>query len=144
MCRCAAVALAVLIVAGILSAQANAPVLDVRVSTETVPAGATAQIKVYLGTPQPISGGSIGLTFTGLPAGASAPIQGATVFSATGDVTAIGIFDFGGAFGLNFTSPSAGVGRLPGVPILEFSIPVANGFSVAVIGSFSGPAGNYT
>jgi hypothetical protein len=142
MCRCAPVVLAVLVVSGTLTAQAPAPVLDIRVSTETVPAGAMAQIKVYLGTPQPISSGSIGLTFTGLPAGASA-IQGLTVFSATGDVTAVGLFDYRAAFELNFLSPSAGVGRLPGVPILEFSIPVPNGFSVAVIGSFSGPAGTY-
>src|SRR5580658_1388438 len=137
--RCALIAL---FMAGVLMAQAPAPALDLRVSTETVPLGSMAQIKVYLGTPQPISSGSVGLTFTGLPAGASA-IQGLTVFSATGDVTAMGLFDFSGAFSLNFSSPSAGVGRLPGAPILELSIPAPNAFSVAVSGSFTGPAGTY-
>jgi hypothetical protein len=147
--RCAAIALAVLVMlvmGGILSAQPPAPVLDIRLSTETVPAGGTAQIKVYLGTPQPISSGSIVLTFTGLPTGAPA-LQGLTVFSATGDVTAVGIFDYADpypeAIELSFFSPSAGVGRLPGVPILDFSIRVPNAFSVAVTGSFSGPAGTY-
>jgi uncharacterized protein (TIGR03437 family) len=141
-------ALIALFSAGVLGAQGNAPPLDVRVSAETVPAGGTAQIKVYLGTPQPISNGNIVLEFTGIGGqpGSPPPVQAATVFSATGDVSAVGKVDqLGPTFTLLFNSPSAGVGRLPEVPLLEFSMPVGNGFSIALTpsSSFSGPAGNY-
>jgi hypothetical protein len=76
-----------------------------------------AQIRLFLQIPQPLSEGYIRLTFSGdgypdIPASVAA----ATVFSASGDVMAIGSPEtFEGPFGVRiyFWSPSAGVGRLP-------------------------------
>jgi uncharacterized protein (TIGR03437 family) len=95
-----------------------------------------AQIKLFLLTPQPISAGKIVFTFGGGAYPDTFPaIESATVFSASGDVRAIGSVNrqfqpFG--FTVWFSSPSGGVGRVAGLPVVEFSIPVNEPFSVGL------------
>lgn len=138
-----------LISAGLL-AQTVAGTLDIQISAETVPQGGIAQIKLFLSSPQAISSGKLHLTFSGGIYPAQSPsVIGAVVFSAAGDVSAVAAPDtFSVPYGLRiaFYSPSAGVGRVRGLPIAEFSIPVAAAFSVGLDlnnSSLVGPAGNY-
>jgi uncharacterized protein (TIGR03437 family) len=123
-----------LLAASVLTAQDSGTTLDFQISTETVPAGGMAQIKLFLLTPQPISAGKIVFTFDGGDYPATFPtIEAATVFSASGDVTAIGSvnsFSLPFVFTVWFSSPSGGVGSLAGLPVVEFSIPVTEAFSV--------------
>jgi uncharacterized protein (TIGR03437 family) len=148
--RIAFCALLALLSSARLLAQAS-EALSFVLSHEIVPAGSTAQIKLSLSIPQPISNGYIHLTFsgTGYP-GEPPAVSGASVFSATGDVAAFAIADESGApygFGISFYSPSAGVGRVADLPVLEFSIPVAAPFTVALDtahSTFAGPAGVYS
>jgi hypothetical protein len=133
-----------------LHAQDSSRTLNFQVSNETVPTGSLAQIKLFLQAPQPLSQGYIRLMFSGDGYPDTPPrVAAATVFSASGDAMAIGGAEtFGGSFGFRiyFRSSSAGVGRIPGLPILEFSIPVTAAFSVTLDlanSSFFGPGGNY-
>ena len=130
-------------------AQANAGAVNVAVSSETVPLNATATIKLFLSTPQAISSGYIRLLFDGGNYPAHAPaVAAATVFSVSGDARAIAAAEqvSGNGFRIFFISASSGVGRAPGLPIAEFSIPVSAAFTVAIdltASYFYGPAGRY-
>jgi hypothetical protein len=143
------VAIIWLLPAGILNAQSSSAVLDFQVSSETVPAGSKAQIKLVLLKPQPISFGYVFFTFKRRDSTSVNPsIEAATVFSAAGDAAAIGaVMSFATAgFSVSFSSPSAGIGRIASLPVLEFSIPVTEDFSVDVdlaSSIFAGPGGIY-
>ncbi len=142
-------ALLALLSSGPLLAQGSGA-LSFVLSHEIVPAGSTAQIKLSLSIPQPISSGYIRLTFSGAGYPSAPPaVIGASVFSATGDAAAYAAVDQIGpyGFGVYFDSPSAGVGRVADLPVLEFSIPVAAPFSVALDTAnsrFAGPGGDYS
>jgi uncharacterized protein (TIGR03437 family) len=130
-------------------AQSNAGAVNVVVSNETVPLNATATIKLFLSAPQALSSGYIRLIFNGGNFPAQPPaIAAATVFSVSGDVRAVAAAEqaSGSGFRIFFFSPSSGVGRVPGLPIAEFSIPVSAAFTVALdltASYFYGPAGRF-
>jgi uncharacterized protein (TIGR03437 family) len=131
----------------LLQGQQETPTLGFQISTETVPLGATAQIKLFLTMPQPIRGGHAVFRFNGGDYPQAPPrIVESKVFSASGDVSAIASVDTSGppAFSIYFTSPSAGVGRVRGLPVAVFSIPVTAAFTVnldVAASTFGGPGG---
>jgi hypothetical protein len=114
--------------------------LAIIVSNEIVPTGGTAYVKVFAAKPTAISSGCIHLAFKGGPYPTQQPAitGGPTVFSSSLDASAVGGLTEGAGgqspFGLGFCfySPSAGVGRVPGLPIAEFSISATESFSVSV------------
>jgi len=113
------------------------PTLQLRVSSEQVPAGGMAQVKVFLATPAAIASGNFAFQ---LDQNVFGDVAAATVFSATGDAYGgVGTLNVTpGYFTVAFTSPSGGVGRLPGLPIFEFTVPVKSGTaSVAPVISVS-------
>ena len=107
------------LLANAASAESNHKTLGLRVSTETVPLGATAHIKVFPTTPAPISRGYVTFTFNDHPS-FETRIVAATVFGATGDVLGSGRYD-GFAFVVSFSSPANGIGRLHDLPLIEFT-----------------------
>src|SRR5258708_22122423 len=102
------------------------PTLQLRVSSEQVTPGGMAQVKVFLATPAAIASGNLAFQ---LDQNVFGDVAAATVFSATGDAYGgVGTLNVTpGYFTVAFTSPSGGVGRLPGLPILEFTVPVKSG-----------------
>lgn len=109
----------------------SADTLQLVVSSETVPAGATAQIKVFLATPKAVSSGRC---FMSLDPAVFGDIIQVMAFSATGDIYGAPTVK-GTAIDLKFNSDpdafppsySAGVGRLPGVPVFVVTVPVLPG-----------------
>ncbi len=112
-------ALVVLLCAA-LSAQSAGPALTLIVANETVPAGGWVQIKVFAATPCNITSGTLGLDFGSASFEASGD---AMVFSATGDVWG-SWYTYSRVRG-QFTSPSGGIGQLPGLPVLVLPVQVA-------------------
>jgi uncharacterized protein (TIGR03437 family) len=102
------------------------PTLQLRVSSEQVTAGGMAQVKVFLATPAAIASGNLAFQ---LDQNVFGDVAAATVFSAMGDAYGgVGTLNVTpGYFTVAFTSPSGGVGRLPGLPIFEFTVPVKSG-----------------
>ncbi len=102
------------------------PTLQLRVSSEQVTSGGMAQVKVFLATPAAIASGNFAFQ---LDQNVFGDVAAATVFSATGDAYGgVGTLNVTpGYFTVAFTSASGGVGRLPGLPILEFTVPVKSG-----------------
>ncbi len=99
---------------------ASAADLQLQVSNETVPAGAMANIKITAVTPQPIGSGQIVMDFDPAVFG---DIAGVSVFSVNGD--AVGVATAKGQhLEVTFVSPLSGIGRSPGFPILQVTIPV--------------------
>ena len=105
--------------------------LHLRISSETVPTGGLAQIKLFVTAPQPIASGRIAFQRDPTVFGA---VSDATVFSAMGDAYGNWFAYPGGALGTElgdlaaqFTSPSAGVGHSPDLPVLEITALVATG-----------------
>lgn len=94
--------------------------LGLVVSSEVVPAGSTAQFKVYAAAPSLIAAGVISMDFEPLLFG---DIKSISVFSATGDQ--IGYANVKGRHvDAHFSSSSGGIGQLPGVPVMIVNIPV--------------------
>jgi hypothetical protein len=94
--------------------------LTLQVSNETAPPGAVAQIKVFLTAPASVSTGSIAIDLDPAVFGDIAAIA---VFSANGD--AMGYANVNGQHAdAHFSSPSNGIGLLPGLPVFTVSVPV--------------------
>jgi len=116
-------ALALLFPFGALAASAASPSLALRVSTETAPAGGWAQIKVTAATPELVAAGAISMDLDPAVFGNIAQVA---VFSATGD--AIGSANVSGQHvDAHFSSHSAGIAQLPGLPVFAVWIPVLAG-----------------
>src|SRR5215831_4903848 len=91
----------------------------VRVSSETVPSGGMAQVKVLLTSPQPITGG--GMAFSG----ALSFADGISLFSATGDVFGTAI-QTGGQVYVRFSSPNGTFGTNVDYPIMTVTFGVGS------------------
>lgn len=102
-----------------LAAGAN-PTAELRVSSETVPPGGTAQIKIFLSAPLAISDVRMEMDFDPVVFGEVASVF---AFGSTGDTYGLAEVRKG-HLRASIGSPSGGIGQLPDVPILEISIPV--------------------
>lgn len=125
--------------------------LDIQISNETVPEGAIAHVKVFLNVPRPIESGYIQIAFDAGASDAPPPTPiSATVFSVAGDVSAfVGdpLSASSPVLRIFFRSPSAGVGRAPGLPIAQFEVQANAPFSVSLdprVSYFLGPGGKYS
>ncbi len=113
-------ALLLLLADALVAAATANPTLTLAVSNESAPAGGWAQIKVFLAAPQQITAGGLSMDFDPSVFG---DIANVAVFSATGD--AAGYAHVNGVHvDAHFSSPSGGIGQLPGLPVLVVSIPV--------------------
>ncbi|MEO8127911.1 MAG: hypothetical protein ABI822_12505, partial [Bryobacteraceae bacterium] len=91
-----------------------------QLSAGSVPLGGMAQVRISLASPQAIATGVFSLDFDPAFFGDIADVQ---IFSAAGD--ALGMASIKGTHvDVRFSSPSAGVGRLPSLPIATIAIPV--------------------
>ncbi len=94
--------------------------LTLRVSSETVPAGGWAQIKISSPTPQLVAIGRILMKFDAAVFGSIADVA---VFSPQGD--AVGVATVSGqSLDVTFSSKAAGIAQLPGLPLLTVTVPV--------------------
>jgi uncharacterized protein (TIGR03437 family) len=94
--------------------------VSLQVSSETVPPGGVAQIKVFASKPTLIATGDISMDFDPKVFG---DIQSIAVLSATGDQ--IGFANVKGRhLDAHFSSQYGGIGQLPGLPVFVVSIPV--------------------
>jgi uncharacterized protein (TIGR03437 family) len=110
------------------SAAAN-PNLQLMVGSQTIPAGATAQIKITLATPTPVASGKF---YASLDPKVFSQIVSVGAYSSKGDVSAS--VDFSGlAIGVTFSSktgdytsgvdiPTDGMGRLPDLPAFTITV----------------------
>jgi uncharacterized protein (TIGR03437 family) len=91
-----------------------------QISSSAFPPGAMAQIRVSFATPQAVATGSFSMDFDPALFG---DIADAQMFSAAGDV--VGVAEINGRhLDVRFSSPSAGVGRLPDLPVATVAIPI--------------------
>jgi uncharacterized protein (TIGR03437 family) len=112
----------------LLAGSASAASFALQVSSETVPPGGWAQIRISSATPALIAGGRFAVNFDPSIFG---PIASVAVFSSAGD--AVGVAEVvGQSMNVTFTAPSAGIGQLPDLPIVTVTIPV---LASATIGS---------
>jgi uncharacterized protein (TIGR03437 family) len=86
----------------------------------SVPPGGTAQLQVFLSSPQTLSGGSAVIN---LDPAIFGDIIAADVYSATGDQVGTANIQ-GDQVDLGFTSQTGGLGRLSGLPLLTITAPV--------------------
>src|SRR5277367_3735273 len=108
-----------LLQARMASGQSNQS-LTLRISSETAPVGATAQVKVFLSSPFPIASGSVAFQFDN--DGALIPTITATgVFGATGDISGIQ-GPSNGMIVVQFASPTGGLARSPDLPLIELTV----------------------
>lgn len=117
------------ILAGALFA-ADVPA-TLQVSSTTVPPGGTAQIRILLATPQPISNGAFSIDLDPAFFGDIADVQ---VFSAAGDATGTAAIN-GRHVDVQFSSHSGGVGRLPDLPLATVAVPILPGAVLGTIGA---------
>ncbi|HJT89812.1 MAG TPA: hypothetical protein VJ732_18205, partial [Bryobacteraceae bacterium] len=97
--------------------------LTLQIAATTAPAGGWAQIQVFAATPALIRRAGLSMDLDPTVFGDIAQVA---VFSATGDV--MGFANVNGRHvDAQFSSASGGIGQLPGVPILEISVPVLAG-----------------
>jgi len=104
--------------------------LSVQISTELAPAGGWAQIKVTLPSPQLITKGELVVKLDPAIFGTTAAVA---TFSAEGDAWGSATVT-SSSVDAQFTSPSGGIGRLPGLPILTITVPI---LSTATTGTIS-------
>jgi uncharacterized protein (TIGR03437 family) len=98
---------------------ANVP-LTLQISNELAPPGGTVQFKVSASVPALIAAGNLSMDFD---ASIFGPVAQLAVFSATGDQ--IGYANVNAEhLDVHFSSPSAGIGQLPSLPVFTASIPV--------------------
>ena len=109
--------------AGVSDAEAAGAKLALQVSGETAPAGGWAQIKISLAAPALVGSGRIVMDFD--PSMFTA-IASAGVFGASGDAYGAAIIS-GLHLDAQFSSPTGGIGRLRGVPVLVISANLAHG-----------------
>ncbi len=94
--------------------------LTLRISTETAPPGGWAQFKISASAPILIASGQLSMTFDPSVFG---PIAQVAAFSSTGDQ--IGYADVNGEqMDAHFSSPAAGLGQLPELPVFVVTVPV--------------------
>jgi hypothetical protein len=104
---------------------ASAADLRLVVSNVTAPAGGIAQVSVWATTPTAIGSGRCFVAFD--PAFFN-PITQVSAYSPNGDVYGAPGTQ-GTILDMNFASPSAGVGRLPDLPVFTVNIPVQAGLA---------------
>ncbi len=103
----------------LMAAAASTPVV-LQVSTETAPPGGWVQFKISATAPPLIASGQLTMSFDPTVFGAATQV---TVFSSTGDQ--IGYASPNGPIlSVYFSSPSAGIGQLPELPVLVVTVPV--------------------
>ena len=103
----------------LMAAAASTPVV-LQVSTETAPPGGWVQFKISATAPLLIASGQLTMSFDPTVFGAATQV---TVFSSTGDQ--IGYASPNGPIlSVYFSSPSAGIGQLPELPVLVVTVPV--------------------
>jgi uncharacterized protein (TIGR03437 family) len=102
------------------TAQTANPTLTLRVSAESTAAGGWAQIKVYADSLGLIAQGALALD---LDPEVFGPIASVATFSASGDATGVA-FVTGTHVEAFISSPSGGIGQLPGVPVFVVRAPV--------------------
>lgn len=94
--------------------------LTLQISNEAAPPGGSAQIKVWASAPTLIASGALSIDFDPSIFG---PVAQLAVFSATGDQ--VGYANVNGEhLDVHFSSPSAGIGQLPQLPLFTVSVPV--------------------
>ena len=99
---------------------ASAAPLTLQISNETASPGGWAQIKVWASAPTLIASGGLSIDFDPSIFG---PVAQLAVFSATGDQ--IGYANVNREhLDVHFSSSSAGIGRLPQLPLFTVSVPV--------------------
>jgi uncharacterized protein (TIGR03437 family) len=117
-----------LVLCGVTASGATA--LTVQISSEVAPSGGWAQIKVTLPNPQLITKGELVVKLDPSVFGTT---EAVATFSAAGD--AFGFANITGSqVDAQFTSPSGGIGRLPGLPVLTLTVPM---LSMAAAGTIS-------
>lgn len=89
-----------------------------RVSSEVVPAGGMAQVKVLNTSPKPIISGSTAMDLSQV---AFDSIDGINMFSPTGDVAGAAVVS-GGKVSLRFSSPNGTFGLNTDYPIMSFAL----------------------
>src|SRR5436190_23411953 len=112
-------AVLVVLVAGRLAADLPQAGLITRVSSPSVPPGGKAQIQVFLTVPHAFVSGRIIMDFDAIVFG---DVLGADVFSATGDQVGTAVIK-GRHVDVQFSSATAGVGKLPNLPVLTVEVP---------------------
>src|SRR5258708_1997764 len=117
--RCSRAIWGVYALGHMLAAGAN-PAAELRISSETVPPGGTAQIKIFLTAPLAISAAFLDMDFDPAVFG---EVASAFAFDSTGDVYGLAEVRNGHLRAI-IASASSGIGQLPDVPILQVSIPV--------------------
>ena len=120
-----------------LAAAATTTPLTLQISNETAPAGGFVQFKISATAPALIASGNLSMDFDPSIFG---PIAQLSVFSATGDQ--IGYANVSSEhLDVHFSSPSAGIGQLPQLPVFTVSLPVlasvAPGSSASITASIS-------
>src|SRR3954447_22945412 len=95
-------------------AAAQAPPTTLRVSSETAPAGGSAQLKLLLTSPMPIITGNGAWDLSGVSFDS---IDGINLFSPTGDVAGAAVLS-GRQFNLRFVSPNGTFGTNADYPIM--------------------------
>ncbi len=111
--------------------------LTLRVSSETVPAGGWAQIKISSPTPQRVAIGRILMKFDSAVFGSIADVA---VFSAQGD--AVGVANVSGqSLDVTFSSKAAGIAQLPGLPLLTVTVPVLGSAPAGTVSAITLDAG---
>jgi len=95
------------------------PPINVIVSSEAAPPGATVQIKLYLAQPKAVDVGEIALTLDPKVFG---PVTAIATFSGTGDACGYA-FIKGNSVDIHFASVSATAGDVAGLPLVVITVP---------------------
>jgi hypothetical protein len=104
-----------------LTAIAQTVPTTIRVTSETVPAGGMAQMKVLLTSPMPITSGNMAVDMSGVSFDS---IDGIALFSGTGDVGGAAVVN-GGLVNVQFTSPNGTFGTGTDYPLLTVALTVS-------------------
>src|SRR5882757_9152686 len=102
---------------GCLALTAQTVPTTLRVSSEVVPPGGMAQMKVLLTSPKPITTGNMYFDMSGI---AFDSIDGIALFSPTGDVGGAAVVN-GGLLNVQFTSPQGTLGTFTDYPLLTIA-----------------------
>jgi uncharacterized protein (TIGR03437 family) len=132
--RCGSVALASFLTCGICLQQSVAATtpLAITLADATVPPGGTAQLQFFLNTPAALTKGSAVIN---LDPAIFGDINAVDVYSATGDQLGTASIQ-GRQVDIEFSSPTAGAGRLPHLPVITINVPV---LATAATGTTSTP-----
>lgn len=110
--------LSTLLIAASVTASAQTLPTTIRVSSETVPPGGMAQMKVLLTSPKPITTGNMSMDLSGVFFDS---IDGIALFDPTGDVVGAATVDHG-QVNARFTSPNGTFGSAVDYPILTVAL----------------------